>query len=153
MAKPKENLSQIFAAALAGLIFGIGLVFSGMTEPGKVIGFLDLTGNWNPALAFVMGGALLVSAMAYPLIRRRRQPVFDQQWHVPTSRFITPRLVIGSLLFGAGWGLAGYCPGPAVTSLATFTLKPAIFVMAMLVGMLTYHAFEKFLGRKLPGGK
>jgi uncharacterized membrane protein YedE/YeeE len=153
MSKYQEKLSHILAAAAVGLIFGVGLVISGMTQPGKVIGFLDLTGNWNPALAFVMGGALLVSSLTYPLIRRLEHPLLDQHWHVPTSRLITPRLVLGSLLFGAGWGLAGYCPGPAVTSLATFNAKPAIFVMAMLVGMLTYHAFEKFLGHKFPGSK
>jgi uncharacterized membrane protein YedE/YeeE len=153
MSNYREKLSHIVAAGAVGLIFGVGLVISGMTQPGKVIGFLDLTGNWNPALAFVMGGALLISTFTYPLIRRLEHPLLDAHWHVPTSRRITPRLVLGSLMFGAGWGLAGYCPGPAITSLATFTTKPAVFVLAMLAGMAAYHAIEKFFGHRWPGPK
>lgn len=135
------------AAYAVGFIFAIGLGLSGMTQPQKVLGFLDLFGQWDPSLIFVMGGAVSVHFVTYRLIRRRPSPLFDSKWHVPTSRDVTGRLVIGSVLFGIGWGIAGFCPGPALTSLSTMTLKPWVFVGALLVGMLIYQGVEK----KLPG--
>ncbi len=135
------------AAYIVGLVFAIGLGVSGMTQPQKVIGFLDLFGNWDPSLIFVMAGAVSVHFFTYRLIRRRASPLFDSKWYVPTSREITGRLVIGSILFGVGWGIAGFCPGPALSSLAALTLKPWIFVGALFVGMVAYQAVEK----KLPG--
>ena len=135
------------AAYAVGFIFAIGLGLSGMTQPQKVLGFLDLFGQWDPSLIFVMGGAVSVHFVTYRLIRRRPSPLFDSKWHVPTSRAVTGRLVIGSVLFGIGWGIAGFCPGPALTSLSTMTLKPWVFVGALLVGMLIYQGVEK----KLPG--
>jgi uncharacterized membrane protein YedE/YeeE len=133
------------ASLVVGFIFGVGLVVSGMTQPGKVIGFLDLFGNWDPSLIFVMVGAIAVHFVTYHLIRKRTSPLLSGEWHVPTKRDITPSLVIGSVLFGIGWGLGGYCPGPAVTSLMSFSHRPAIFVASMLVGMVLFKVLDQKL--------
>lgn len=133
------------AALVVGFIFAIGLGVSGMTQPQKVVGFLDLFGNWDPSLIFVMVGAILVHALTYRLIRKRESPLLTGQWHVPTKRDITPALVVGALLFGIGWGLGGFCPGPAVTSLASFELKPFLFVGSMLIGMILFRQLDKKL--------
>ena len=139
-----------FVAALAaGLVFGIGLILSGMTDPGKVIGFLDVAGRWDPSLALVMGGAILVGFFAFRLAGRRGKTFLGGGLHLPQRRDIDLRLVGGSLLFGIGWGLAGFCPGPALVSLASGQQPAAIFVAAMLGGMLLYHAAERLL--KPPG--
>lgn len=137
----KNNLT----ALVVGFIFAIGLGISGMTQPQKVVGFLDLFGNWDPSLLFVMAGAILVHFVTYKLIRRRSSPLLTMDWHVPTKREVTPALVTGSLLFGIGWGLGGYCPGPAVTSLASFEAKPFIFVISMVIGMWAYKILDKKL--------
>jgi len=131
------------AALVVGIIFGLGLGVSGMTQPGKVVGFLDLFGNWDPSLVFVMGGAVMVHLLTYRLIRRRSSPLLSPDWHVPIKKEITPALVAGAFLFGVGWALAGYCPGPAVTSLASFTYRPVLFVGSMLIGMLAFKQFDK----------
>ncbi len=131
------------ASLVVGFIFGIGLVISGMTQPAKVIGFLDLFGNWDPSLIFVMGGSILVHSITYQLIRKRPSPLLSPHWHVPTKSEITPSLMIGSTLFGIGWGLGGYCPGPAVTSLMSFSHRPLIFVISMLVGMFLFKVIDK----------
>ena len=115
---------RIFTALLSGLLFGIGLIVSGMSNPARVLAFLDLTGHWDPSLALVMVGAIIPSAIAF---RIKRQ--------APARGGIDRRLVLGSLVFGAGWGLAGYCPGPAIASVATLTWQPIVFVLAMLAGM------------------
>ena len=115
-------------------------LLSGMTDPGKVQGFLDLFGTWDPSLAFVMGGAIAVGMFAFALAKRRSTTFFGGAMHMPNSRDIDKRLVVGSLIFGAGWGLAGFCPGPGIVTLAAGGLKAAIFVAAMLVGMLVYTA-------------
>lgn len=122
------------AALLCGLVFGVGLLVSGMTNPAKVLGFLDVAGAWDPTLAFVMGGALGVNGLAWALTRRRARPLFAAEFALPTARAIDPRLVGGSLLFGVGWGLVGLCPGPALAGLLRG--QPAIyaFVVALLVG-------------------
>lgn len=122
-----------------GFLFAIGLGVSGMTQPKKVIGFLDLFGEWDPSLIFVMLGAILVHLVLYRIIRKRNAPLFSESWHIPTKKEITRRLIVGSLIFGLGWGIAGYCPGPALVSLATFTLRPALFVLFMLIGMKTFQ--------------
>ncbi len=134
---------------LVGLLFGWGLLLSGMTDPGKVQGFLDLFGAWDPSLAFVMGGAILVGFFAFALAKRRTTTFFGGALHLPTSRDIDKPLVVGSLLFGAGWGLAGFCPGPGIVSMAAGEGKAAVFVVAMLAGMLLH----KFLvgGGAVPG--
>src|SRR5690606_37556201 len=104
------------------------LGISGMTQPGRVVGFLDVFGDWDPTLAFVMAGAVAVHFITYRLIRKRKSPLWAPKWHLPTDRKLDSKLVLGAVLFGVGWGLAGYCPGPALTSLASFTLRPYVFV-------------------------
>lgn len=135
----KENL----AAGFAGLIFGIGLVIAGMTQPHKVVGFLDLFGNWDPALIFVMGGAVTLHLVTYRLVRRRATPIFVKKWQVPSKTELTKSLVIGAVMFGAGWGLAGFCPGPAITSLASFDASVFVFVVSMLAGMILFKWIDK----------
>ena len=131
------------SAFAAGLAFGIGLIVSGMTDPGKVIGFLDVAGAWDPSLALVMGGAVLVGLFAFMLARRRAKSFLGGAMHLPQRRDIDPRLVGGSLAFGIGWGLAGFCPGPALVSFGAGEDKAAVFVAAMLIGMLLHAAAER----------
>ena len=133
------------AAFAAGLVFGVGLILSGMTDPGTVIGFLDIAGNWDPSLAFVMGGAIFVGFFAFRLAGKRAQTFLGGVMRLPDRRDIDTRLVGGSVLFGIGWGLAGFCPGPALVSLASGTGKAAIFVVAMLGGMLIYTALDRLI--------
>jgi uncharacterized membrane protein YedE/YeeE len=130
-------------ALMAGLIFGIGLIVSGMTNPAKVIGFLDLAGSWDPSLAFVMGGAILVGVVAFGFARKRERSLLGAVMRLPTATNIDRRLVMGSLAFGAGWGLAGYCPGPALASLASGGVKPMIFTLAMLAGMALFEVLDR----------
>ncbi|MBL7665196.1 MAG: YeeE/YedE family protein [Bacteriovoracaceae bacterium] len=128
----------------AGFIFAIGLAISGMTQPQKVIGFLNFS-DWDPSLLFVMVGAICVHMVAYPLVRKRSSPLFDVQWHVPDRKDITSRLILGSALFGLGWGLGGFCPGPGLTTLATGDLRTIIFVGSMIVGMILFKKTEIYL--------
>src|SRR5687767_9999298 len=123
---------NILAALAAGLVFGIGLVISGMTNPAKVIGFLDLAGLWDPSLGFVMAGAIAVGVVAFAVARRRTQSFLGGAMQLPARRDIDRRLVLGSVVFGIGWGLAGFCPGPAIASLGAGRPEAAIFVVAML---------------------
>jgi uncharacterized membrane protein YedE/YeeE len=120
---------------LVGLLFGLGLILSGMTDPGKVVGFLDLAGAWDPSLAFVMGGAVCVSLFAFLFARRRTRAFLGGAMELPTARDIDRPLVVGSLVFGIGWGLAGFCPGPALVSLGAGHWQALVFVLAMLAGM------------------
>jgi uncharacterized membrane protein YedE/YeeE len=136
------------AAFLAGLLFGIGLIVSGMTDPGKVIGFLNLAGEWDPSLAFVMGGAILVGFFAFRLAQRRASSFLGGAPHLPGALDIDARLIGGSLVFGVGWGLAGLCPGPALVSFSSGQDKALVFMLAMLAGMLVYTGAERFLGVK-----
>lgn len=136
---------NLLAAFASGLVFGIGLILSGMTDPGKVIGFLDVAGSWDPSLAFVMGGAILVGFFAFMLAHRRARTFLGGAMHLPQARDIDSRLVGGSLVFGIGWGLAGFCPGPALVSLASGVDKAAVFVAAMLGGMIIYHVAERLI--------
>ena len=129
----KLNISSI----ICGIIFSIGLGISGMTQPHKVIGFLDIFGEWNPSLAFVMGGAVLSYLALQLLIQRNFSiPVLGGSFQIPTRKDLDRSLIIGALLFGSGWGLGGYCPGPAITSLGSGSLNALLFVVAMGVGML-----------------
>ena len=128
---------------LVGLLFGLGLLLSGMTDPGKVIGFLDLFGRWDPSLGFVMGGAILVGFFAFAFAKKRTRSFLGGALTLPTSNIIDKRLVIGSLLFGAGWGLAGFCPGPALVSMAAGQEKALIFVSAMVFGMTIFEFAER----------
>ena len=140
---------NILAAFAAGLVFGVGLIFSGMTDPGKIIGFLDVTGSWDPSLAFVMGGAILVGFFAFRVAASRAQSFLGGAMRLPTRADIDQRLVAGSVLFGIGWGLAGFCPGPALVSFGSGVDKAAVFVVALLGGMLLYTAAERILHREI----
>lgn len=132
-------MSQRISEFLVGLVFGLGLLLSGMTDPGKVQGFLDLAGAWDPSLAFVMGGAVLVGLGAFALARRRTQTFLGGALQLPKSGEIDRRLLAGALLFGAGWGLAGFCPGPALVTAAMLEPKALLFVAAMLAGMALHE--------------
>ena len=136
-------MSQRLTEFLIGLLFGVGLLLSGMTDPGKVIGFLDLAGNWDPSLAFVMGGAILVGIFAFAFAKRRTTDFFGGAIRWPTSNAIDRRLVIGSVVFGAGWGSAGFCPGPALVSLGAGVPQAIAFVGAMLAGMAIFAFLER----------
>lgn len=120
---------------LAGIFFGVGLVIAGMIDPAKVLNFLDVAGTWDPSLAFVMGGAIAVTATGYWLVGKRDQPLFESKFHLPAARDIDARLITGAALFGAGWGLVGLCPGPAIASLAFATAPIFAFVSALFAGV------------------
>ena len=135
-----SGVPRMLAALACGLIFGLGLAVSGMMNPAKVIGFLDVTGNWDPTLAFVMGGALLVAVPAYRVILGRGRPVLAKNFSLPTKTRLDSSLVLGSALFGVGWGLVGFCPGPAVAAIVTGLPAVIGFVAAMLAGM-ALHAW------------
>jgi uncharacterized membrane protein YedE/YeeE len=128
---------------LVGLLFGAGLIVSGMSDPFKVIGFLDVTGMWDPSLALVLAGAVLVGLVAYPIAGRRTAAVLGGPMQLPAAREIDRRLVLGSLTFGIGWGLAGFCPGPALVALGAGYGKAAAFVAAMVAGMALFELFER----------
>jgi uncharacterized protein len=118
-----------------GLLFGIGLVISGMSDPAKVLNFLDLFGTWDPSLAFVMGGAVIVAFFGYRLVFKRKSPIVGGIFHLPTRKDIDGRILVGPAIFGIGWGLAGFCPGPALTALGVGASGTLVFVPAMFVGM------------------
>jgi uncharacterized membrane protein YedE/YeeE len=139
----EENRMRILMALITGLVFGIGLIVAGMTNPAKVLGFLDLAGRWDPSLALVMAGAILVALPAFRVAARRRQSLLGEPMRLPSAPRIDRRLVLGSLAFGAGWGLAGFCPGPALASLATGAVQPLIFCAAMLAGMGIFELLER----------
>ncbi|MFZ2407085.1 MAG: YeeE/YedE family protein [Methylobacter sp.] len=130
-------------AFLVGLLFGLGLIVSGMTDPAKVIGFLDLAGAWDPSLAFVMGGAILVGAGAFTLAKKRQRSLLGAPMQLSSATELDKGLLIGSLVFGIGWGLSGFCPGPAVVSAAAGQPKAWIFVVSMLAGMALYNMVER----------
>ena len=132
-----------FFALLAGAVFGIGLIVSGMADPAKVLGFLDLAGAWDPSLAFVMGGAVLVGAFAFAIAGKRTVSLLGLQMRMPASTRLDRRLVGGSLLFGVGWGIAGFCPGPALVALGMGEQKALVFVAAMLAGMGLFELLER----------
>lgn len=133
----------IVTAFIAGLVFGIGLLLGGMTDPAKVLGFLDLAGNWDPSLAFVMGGAVLVGLVAFRIAGRREHSLLGEAMRLPTATRIDRRLVLGSIAFGVGWGVAGFCPGPALASLATGGTRVLLFTGAMLAGMAVFELLER----------
>ncbi|MGS1110631.1 DUF6691 family protein [Achromobacter anxifer] len=134
-------------AFASGLVFGLGLIISGMANPAKVLGFLDLAGAWDPSLAFVMGGAVLVTAAGFALLRRRRVSLSGEPLRWPAATQVDLRLAAGSLAFGAGWGLAGFCPGPALVAAAAGVPEALIFVAAMAAGMAIFSVLEKFKSR------
>ncbi|GHC90163.1 membrane protein [Pseudorhodoferax aquiterrae] len=130
-------------ALLAGLVFGLGLLLSGMADPAKVLGFLDLAGAWDPSLAFVMAGAIAVGLVAFALARHRTRSLLGLAMQLPSGGGIDRRLVLGGLVFGIGWGLAGFCPGPALVALGMGEAKAAVFVLAMLAGMGIFEWLER----------
>ena len=132
-----------FSSLVSGTLFGAGLALGGMTDPARVRGFLDIFGNWDPTLAFVMGGALAVMAVAWRLAGRMTGPMFDEKFHFPNTSDLTPKLVGGSALFGIGWGIAGLCPGPGIAALVIEPGAAAIFVAAMLAGMAAMRLVER----------
>jgi uncharacterized membrane protein YedE/YeeE len=134
---------QVLAALLSGLVFGLGLIVSGMADPAKVLGFLDLAGRWDPSLALVMAGAIAVGLVGFSVARGRTVSLLGLDMKLPTSRQIDRRLVGGSVLFGIGWGMAGFCPGPALVALGMGEWKAVAFVVAMLVGMGLFDLLEQ----------
>lgn len=146
MSSDSNTLAAATVAAVAGALFGAGLAVSEMMNPGKVIGFLDFAGDWDPSLAFVMGFAVMVSFIGYRLGHRRGRPVYDEVFRLPEATAITPRLIAGAALFGIGWGLSGLCPGPAITALATVDGYFIGFVVAMVAGMAVHMAIERATG-------
>jgi uncharacterized membrane protein YedE/YeeE len=135
---------KLLTAYFCGLLFGFGLGIAEMTSPQKVMGFLDLFGNWDPALIFVMVGGIAVYALIYWLVvKKMKQPIVESQFHIPTRKDLDSKLIIGSVLFGIGWGLGGYCPGPALVSAATLGKPVLIFTAAMLAGMFGFSLLEK----------
>ena len=131
-------MGKLISALIAGLVFGLGLTISGMVNPAKVLGFLDLFGNWDPSLAFVMGGALIVTAIGYRLVWMQPKPLFDVKFKVPGNRKVDPRLATGAVLFGIGWGLVGLCPGPAIAAITIGGKEALIFLAAMTAGVFLY---------------
>jgi len=135
-----------FAALLAGALFGLGLAVSGMTDPQRILGFLDVFGDFNPALLFVLGGAVMTTMLLFRFVLRRPAPVFARRFHLSDVRSIDARLLTGAALFGIGWGLAGYCPGPALVGLGVLSPEALWFVPAMLVGMLLHKVVSRSSG-------
>ncbi|MBF5005697.1 YeeE/YedE family protein [Diaphorobacter caeni] len=134
---------SILSALIAGLIFGLGLILSGMGNPAKVQNFLDFFGTWDPSLALVMVGAIAVGLIAFTWAKRRKTALFGEPMQLPTARTIDTRLLLGSAMFGIGWGLAGFCPGPALMNLFTMHKEVVIFVVSMVVGMLLQQTWAR----------
>ncbi|MDI9817856.1 MULTISPECIES: DUF6691 family protein [unclassified Legionella] len=128
-------------AFINGIIFGAGLTISNMMNPYKVLNFLDVTGNWDPTLLVVMVAALLTTFIGYRIVRLFRKPVLGERFHIPEKTKITKRFILGSVIFGIGWGIAGYCPGPSITALATWNMDPLYFVISMVMGSYAYYWF------------
>lgn len=136
-------VKSLLSAFVVGVIFGLGLLVSGMANPEKVLGFLDLTGAWDPSLALVMVGAIAVGFVAFRWVAGRERSLLDEPLHLPTRRDLDGRLILGGLGFGVGWGLAGFCPGPALVALGAGEIKALVFVLAMLAGMGLFELLER----------
>jgi len=139
---------QFLPPLISGLLFGAGLTISGMTDPERVRGFLDIFGDWDPTLAFVMGGAMIVMAIAWRIRSGLKEPIFDDKFSLPDRTDLDRKLIVGSALFGIGWGIAGLCPGPAIVSLALSPLQVLPFVIAMMAGMLLQRFLAAVLDKK-----
>ncbi|MDI9245454.1 YeeE/YedE family protein [Marinobacter sp. CHS3-4] len=136
-------MAYSIASLIAGLVFGFGLILSGMANPEKVLGFLDLAGQWDPSLALVMAGAIVIGVFAFQWAGKRPMTFFGREFSIPNKTSIDKRLVVGSLMFGAGWGIAGFCPGPAMVALGAGEQKAFVFVLAMVAGMMIFEVAEK----------
>lgn len=139
-------MKNALVSLLCGILFSLGLGIAGMTQPEKVTAFLDFSGDWDPSLLFVMAGAILVYAIGYRLVIRKNSPICAEDFQIPANRAIDRRLIFGAILFGTGWGMAGFCPGPALTSLVSLELPPLIFVAAMLFGMALFEGLQRLTG-------
>lgn len=142
-------MQRTILAGVVGLIFGTGIALSGMANPAKVLNFFDIAGTWDPSLAFVMGGALLVTAIGYRLVLRREKPVCETKFHVPTNRKLDLPLIAGSAVFGIGWGISGFCPGGAIPALGLGEASAWAFVGAMLVGIFAARSIRLAHGQRL----
>jgi uncharacterized membrane protein YedE/YeeE len=136
-------MARIFTALIIGTIFGLGLAISQMINPARVIGFLDVAGQWDPTLIFVMGGALLLTAPIFPLILRRKGPLLSAGFALPTKLELDRQLILGAVIFGVGWGLGGFCPGPALAALASGSPAIGLFVLAMIIGQWLGSRLER----------
>lgn len=139
-------MGKHISIVVAGLIFGLGLAVSGMTHAAKVLGFLDVTGNWDPSLLLVLGGAVAVTAVAFRFILRRPAPVLEEKFNLPVARFIDGPLVVGAAIFGIGWGISGYCPGPGIALLAAPGWETWVFIPAVLLGAFLHRLFTSSPG-------
>ena len=137
-----------FVSAFAGAVFAVGLAVSGMTKPDKVIGFLDLAGSWDASLAFVMVGAIIVYGLLSRIITKRTSPMFEASFHLPTRRDLDHRLILGAAIFGIGWGLGGFCPGPGIVSATTGGASAIVFVLGMTLGTLVEHGVARIRSRQ-----
>ncbi|MET4024762.1 putative membrane protein YedE/YeeE [Marinobacter sp. MBR-99] len=138
-----EAMKYHIASLFAGLIFGLGLIVSGMANPEKVLGFLDIAGAWDPSLAFVMGGAVIVGLVAFTIARKRTLSFLGFNIKLPTNTQIDKRLIVGSMMFGVGWGIAGFCPGPALVAFGAGEIKGVVFVASMVAGMMLFEIAER----------
>lgn len=138
---------ETFVSFVVGLVFGFGLLLSGMANPEKVLGFLDLAGDWDPSLALVMAGAIAIGLVAFTIAGKRSYALLGKEINLPSSQHIDQRLVVGSLTFGAGWGLAGFCPGPALVAVGAGEIKAIVFVVAMIAGMTIFEFIERARNR------
>lgn len=136
-------MKNVFVSFVVGLIFAVGLGIAGMTQPAKVVAFLDVAGDWDPSLAFVMIGAIAVHVVAYRLVLRRPSPLFAARFSLPQRKDVDAPLVLGSALFGVGWGIAGICPGPAFAAVASGAAPFVVFVVAMIGGMVLFRVYER----------
>ena len=139
-------MGRILAALIAGIVFGLGLVISQMTNPEKVLAFLDIFGNWDPSLSFVMGGAVITTTLGYHIVLKRPKPIADSEFHLPQKTTLDRRLIIGAVLFGIGWGLVGLCPGPAIAALSFGGMPILVFFAAMAAGMVVFEGFSRTNG-------
>lgn len=142
-------MKRNMVAFATGMLFAVGLAISGMTLPSKVVGFLDVTGAWDASLAFVMAGAIAVHFVLHRVIMRRPSPLFDAKFHVPTRKDVDLRIVLGAALFGVGWGLGGFCPGPGLVTAGSGSLNAIVFVGGMTIGMLAEHAAARASRREM----
>ncbi len=142
-------MKRLLPGLLIGLLFGAGLALSDMINPARVLAFLDIAGSWDPTLAFVMAGALVPSAIGYWLSRRMKRPILERDFRIPPNRAVEPQLLAGAALFGIGWGLVGFCPGPAIAALGFGVWQPWLFVLAMLGGMAVHRSYAD---RRRAGG-
>lgn len=142
-----NTTKETFVSFIVGLVFGFGLLLSGMANPEKVLGFLDLAGDWDPSLALVMAGAIAVGLVAFSIAGKRSYSLLGKEIKLPSSQHIDQRLVVGSLTFGVGWGLAGFCPGPALVAVGAGEIKAIVFVGAMIVGMTIFEFIERARNR------